>query len=100
MAVNPRTIEAQVQGGMLMGLGTTLPRAQITLRDGVVQQSNWHDYRLATHSDAPQVSVHVVPSADPPTGIGECAVPAIAPALANAAAALTGKRYRTLPFSA
>ena len=82
-----------------MGLGTTLPGAQITLKDGVVQQSNWHDYRLATHADAPQVAVHVVPSADPPTGIGECAVPAIAPALANAIAALTGKRYRTLPFS-
>jgi len=99
LAINPRTIEAQVQSGMVMGLGTTLPGAQITLKDGVVQQSNWHDYRLATHADAPQVAVHVVPSADPPTGIGECAVPAIAPALANAIAALTGKRYRTLPFS-
>jgi isoquinoline 1-oxidoreductase beta subunit len=100
MAVNPRTIEAQVQGGMLMGLGTTLPGAQITLKDGVVQQSNWNDYRIATHADAPQVAVHVVPSAEPPTGIGECAVPAIAPAFANAMAVLTGKRYRSLPFSA
>ena len=100
LAVNPRTIEAQVQGGMVMGLGTTLPGAQITLKDGVVQQSNWNDYRLATHADAPQVAVHVVPSVDPPTGIGECAVPAIAPALANAVAALGGKRYRSLPFSA
>jgi isoquinoline 1-oxidoreductase subunit beta len=100
MPVNPRTIEAQVQGGMMMGLGTTLPGAQITLRDGVVQQSNWNDYRLATHADTPQVAVYVVPSADPPTGIGECAVPAIAPALANAMSVLTGKRYRSLPFSA
>jgi isoquinoline 1-oxidoreductase beta subunit len=65
-----------------------------------VQQSNWHDYRLATHADVPQVAVHIVPSAEPPTGIGECAVPGIAPALANAIASLTGKRYRTLPFSA
>jgi isoquinoline 1-oxidoreductase subunit beta len=100
MPVNPRTIEAQVQGGMMMGLGTTLPGAQITLKDGLVQQSNWNDYRMATHADAPQIAVHIVPSADPPTGIGECAVPAIAPALANAVAALGGKRYRGLPFSA
>ena len=100
LAVNPRTIEAQVQGGMVMGLGTTLPGAQITLKDGVVQQSNWNDYRLPTHADAPQIAVHIVPSADPPTGIGECAVPSIAPALANAVAVLTGKRYRSLPFSA
>jgi isoquinoline 1-oxidoreductase beta subunit len=100
LAVNPRTIDAQVQSGMVMGLGTTVPGAQITLKDGIVQQSNWHDYRLATHTDAPQVAVHVVPSAEPPTGIGECAVPAIAPALANAMAVLTGKRQRRLPFSA
>ncbi len=83
-----------------MGLGTTLPGAQITLKDGLVQQSNWNDYRIATHADTPQISVHIVPSADPPTGIGECAVPAIAPAMANAVVALTGKRYRSLPFSA
>ncbi|WP_454735828.1 molybdopterin cofactor-binding domain-containing protein [Cupriavidus necator] len=100
MPINPRTIEAQVQGGLMMGLGTTLPGAQITLKDGVVQQGNWNDYRLATHADMPpQISVHVVPSADPPTGIGETAVPPIAPALANAVAALTGKRHRSLPFS-
>ena len=101
MRVNPRTIEAQVQGGMVMGLGTTLPGAQITLKDGVVQQSNWNDYRLATHGDMPpRVSVHIVPSADPPTGVGEPAVPPLAPALANAVAALTGKRVRSLPFPA
>jgi isoquinoline 1-oxidoreductase beta subunit len=100
MPVNPRTIEAQVQGGLLMGLGTTLPGARITLKDGVVQQGNWNDYRLATHAHMPQVAVHIVPSADPPTGVGEPSVPPIAPALANAVAALTGKRYRSLPFAA
>ena len=99
LAINPRTIEAQVQGGMMFGFGTTLPGAQITLKDGVVQQGNWNDYRLATHADTPQVAVHIVPSADPPTGMGECAMPPIAPALANAVAALTGKRHRSLPFS-
>jgi isoquinoline 1-oxidoreductase beta subunit len=100
MAVNPRTIEAQVQSAMVMGLGTTLPGAEITLKDGQVQQSNWGDYRIATHADIPQLAVYIVPSADPPTGMGECAMPGIAPAFANALAALTGKRYRNLPFSA
>jgi isoquinoline 1-oxidoreductase subunit beta len=101
MPVNPLTIEAQVQGGMVMGLGTTLPGARITLKDGVVQQSNWHDYRIPTHAHVPpRVSVHVVPSADAPTGVGEPSVPPLAPAFANAVAALTGKRYRSLPFTA
>ena len=73
----------------------------VVVKDGVVQQSNWHDYRLATHGHMPpQVSVHIVPSADPPTGIGEPSVPPIAPAIANAVAALTGKRIRSLPFEA
>jgi hypothetical protein len=54
MPVNPLTIEAQVQGGMVMGLGTTLPGARITLKDGVVQQSNWHDYRIPTHAHVPR----------------------------------------------
>jgi isoquinoline 1-oxidoreductase subunit beta len=100
MPINPRTIEAQVHSGMVMGLGTTLPGAQITLKAGVVQQGNWNDYRLATHAHMPQVAVHIVPSAEPPTGVGEPSVPPLAPALANAVAALTGKRYRGLPFGA
>ena len=102
LAVNPLTIEAQVQGGgMVQGLGMTLPGARITLKDGVVQQSSWHDYRLAAHGHMPsQVSVHIVPSADPPTGVGEPGVPPLAPALANAVAALTGNRLRSLPFVA
>lgn len=99
-AVNPRTVEAQVQGAMVMGLGMTLPGAQITLKDGVVQQSNWHDYQVPRHSDMPPVTVHIVPSSDPPTGMGEPGVPAIAPAFANAMAALTGKVPRVLPFAA
>ena len=98
LAVNPRTIEAQVQGALVMGIGMTLPGAEITLKEGAVQQSNWHDYRIATHVDAPQVDVFIVPSAEPPTGMGECGVPPIAPAMANAVAALTGRRLRGLPF--
>jgi isoquinoline 1-oxidoreductase beta subunit len=99
LPINPRTIEAQLQGGMVMGLGMTLPGAQITLKDGIVQQGNWNDYRLATHAHMPQVAIFIVPSTDPPTGIGETSVPPIAPAVANAVAALTGKRHRNLPFA-
>jgi isoquinoline 1-oxidoreductase beta subunit len=99
LPINPRTIEAQLQGGMVMGLGMTLPGAQITLKDGIVQQGNWNDYRLATHAHMPQVAIFIVPSTDPPTGIGETSVPPIAPAFANAVAALTGKRHRNLPFA-
>lgn len=99
MPVNPRTIEAQMQGGLLMGLGMTIPGAEITLKDGLVQQHNWNDYRIPTHAHMPKMTVHIVPSADPPTGIGEPSLPPIAPAMANAIAAITGRRHRSLPFS-
>jgi len=98
MAVNPMTIEAQVQGAVLMALGTTLPGAAITLKDGVVEQSNFSDYTVARMSDMPQVDVHVVASSDRPTGMGEPGLPPLAPAFANAVFRLTGKRMRKLPF--
>ncbi len=98
LAVNPRTIEAQVQGAALMGLGMCLPGAAITLKDGVVQQSNFGDYTVARITDMPAFEVHVVPSADAPTGMGEPGLPPLAPAFANAVAQLTGKPLRQLPF--
>jgi isoquinoline 1-oxidoreductase beta subunit len=98
LAVNPLTIEAQVQGAALMALGTTLPGAAITLKDGVVEQQNFGDYPVARMSDMPQVEVFIVPSNDPPTGMGEPGVPPLAPAFANALFRLTGKRLRKLPF--
>ncbi|WP_211455167.1 xanthine dehydrogenase family protein molybdopterin-binding subunit [Collimonas antrihumi] len=100
MAINPRTIEAQIQGGVVFGISTTLPGNQITLKNGVVQQSNFSDYTPAYMGSCPVVDVHVVPSADTPTGVGEPPVPPIAPAIANAVAALSGKRLRKLPFDA
>jgi isoquinoline 1-oxidoreductase beta subunit len=96
--VNPLSIEAQVQGAALMGLGMTLPGAAITLKDGVVEQQNFGDYVVARHHEMPQVEVHIVPSNDPPTGIGEPGLPPLAPAFANAVFQLTGKRLRKLPF--
>ncbi|PRC94832.1 xanthine dehydrogenase family protein molybdopterin-binding subunit [Solimicrobium silvestre] len=97
-AVNPLTIEAQVQGAALMALGTTLPGSAITFKDGVVEQQNFNDYTVARMNDMPVVSVAVVPSFDPPTGMGEPGFPPLAPAFANAIAKLTGKRLRKLPF--
>jgi isoquinoline 1-oxidoreductase beta subunit len=98
LAVNPLTIEAQVQGGALMGLGMTLPNARITLKDGVVEQQNFSDYQVARMVDMPHVDVYIVPSTEPPTGMGEPGLPPLAPAFANALSRLTGKRLRKLPF--
>ncbi len=98
LVVNPLTIEAQVQGAALMGLSMCLPGAAITLKDGVVEQSNFGDFAVPRITDMPQIAVHTVPSADAPTGMGEPGLPPLAPAFANAIAALTGKPLRELPF--
>lgn len=97
-AVNPRTIEAQVQGAALMGLSMCLPGAAITLKDGQVEQSNFGDFQVPRITDMPRIAVHVVPSADAPTGMGEPGLPPLAPAFANAVSRLTGKPLRELPF--
>ncbi|WP_377704617.1 molybdopterin cofactor-binding domain-containing protein [Pseudoduganella sp. UC29_71] len=98
LAVNPRSIEAQVQGAAVMGLSMCLPGEAITLKDGVVEQSNFGDFTVARMTDTPGFAVHIVPSAEPPTGIGEPGLPPLAPAFANAIARLTGKPIRNLPF--
>lgn len=96
--VNPVAAEAQIQGGVVFGIGMTQPGFAITLKDGVVEQSQFSDYPPPRMPDTPAVAVHFVPSTEPPTGLGEPGVPPIAPAIANAVAALTGKRLRKLPF--
>ncbi|MDP9046294.1 MAG: xanthine dehydrogenase family protein molybdopterin-binding subunit [Pseudomonadota bacterium] len=98
LAVNPRSIEAQLQGSALMGLSMCMPGAAITLKDGIVQQSNFGDFVVPRITDMPEIAVHIVPSAEPPTGMGEPGLPPLAPAFANAIAALTGKPLRELPF--
>ncbi|HEV2159540.1 xanthine dehydrogenase family protein molybdopterin-binding subunit [Bradyrhizobium sp.] len=98
LAVNPRTVEAQVQGAAVTGLSMCLPGSAITLRDGVVEQSNFDGYTVARITDMPEFDVHIVPSAEPPTGMGEPGLPPLAPAFANAIARLTGKSLRQLPF--
>jgi isoquinoline 1-oxidoreductase subunit beta len=98
IAVNPDNVRSQVEGSVGFALSAVLHGA-ITLKDGEVEQSNFHDYASIRINEMPKVEVHIVPSAEKPTGIGEPAVPPVAPAVANAIAAATGKRVRRLPIS-
>jgi isoquinoline 1-oxidoreductase beta subunit len=96
-AVNPLTIEAQVQSAVVYGLSAAL-YGRITLANGRVEQGNFDDYPVLRFDEMPQMSVHIVPSTAAPAGVGEPGTPPIAPAVANAIAAATGKRLRSLPF--
>lgn len=96
-AVNPLGIEAQVQSGVAFGLSAAL-FGKLTFKDGSVQQSNFHDYRVLRLNEMPVVEAHIVPSTEKMGGIGETSVPPVAPAVANAVFALTGQRLRTLPL--
>jgi isoquinoline 1-oxidoreductase beta subunit len=99
LAVNPLTVESQFQGGIAFGLTQLMAKGAITLKDGRVEQRNFDGFTPPYIADAPvTVDVHIVPSADAPTGCGEPPVPVISPAVVNALARLTGKRYRTLPL--
>jgi len=98
LAVNPDNVRAQMEGGIGYGLSAALYGA-ITIKDGGSAQSNFHDYRVLRINEMPAIDVHIAPSTDKPTGVGEPGVPPIAPAVANALAAATGKRLRVLPLS-
>ena len=98
IAINPDVIKAQMEGGIGYGLTATLHGA-ITLDGGRVQQSNFHDYVPLRINEMPEIEVHIVESSAAPTGVGEPGTPVIAPAVANAVAAATGRRLRTLPLS-
>jgi isoquinoline 1-oxidoreductase beta subunit len=97
VAVNPNAIEAQMEGGIGFGLAAAL-HGKITLKDGRVEQSNYADYPLLRIGEMPKIEVHIVPSEARPTGVGEPGVPPIAPAVANALYAATGRRVRDLPI--
>ena len=97
-AVNPNAVEAQLQGGTVDGLSTALG-LEITVRNGQVEQSNFHDYPLARIAAFPaNFEAHILPYDDVPTGVGEIGLPTAAPALTNAIFAATGKRIRRLPI--
>jgi isoquinoline 1-oxidoreductase beta subunit len=97
MYVNPDTIEAQMQGGIVFGLTAALKGA-ITIDKGRVQQGNFDDYEMLLMNEMPVVEVYIVPSTEAPGGIGEPGTPPIAPAVCNAIFAATGKRIRKLPI--
>jgi isoquinoline 1-oxidoreductase beta subunit len=96
--INPDIIAAQMEGGISFGLGAAMHGA-ITLKDGRIEQHNFNDYRVLRINEMPKVEVHIVPSSEPPTGVGEPGVAPIGPAVANAIFAATGNRIHVFPFS-
>ncbi|OYT88302.1 MAG: isoquinoline 1-oxidoreductase [Burkholderiales bacterium PBB6] len=97
MTVNPQTIARQIEGAIVYGLSAAL-YGRISFKDGRVEQGNFHDYPVLRMNEMPKVEVHILPSTENPGGIGEPGTPPIAPAVANALFAATGKRLRQLPF--
>ena len=95
--INPDIVRAQLEGGIVFGLTAAL-KGRISLQKGRVKQSNFHDYPLLTMREMPEIEVHIVESAFEPGGVGEPGTPPIAPAVANAVFAATGKRIRKLPI--
>lgn len=96
-AVNPDGVRAQMESAIAFGLSAALHGA-ITFKDGQVEQGNFNDYPILRMTEMPRVDVHIVASTDPPSGVGEPGTPPIAPAVANALFAATGKRLRSLPL--
>ena len=97
LAVNPDGVAAQMESGIIFGL-TALLYGEITLEKGRVKQRNFHDYKMVRMNEAPVIDVHIVKSTEKMGGAGEPGTPPIAPAIANAIFAATGKRIRTLPL--
>lgn len=97
LVIDPDNVAAQVEGSLVFGLSAAL-YGEITVADGRIQQGNFDDYPVLRFSDMPAIAVHLVPSSAPPGGIGEPALPPLAPALCNAVYAASGRRVRTLPL--
>jgi isoquinoline 1-oxidoreductase beta subunit len=97
--VNPDTVEAQLQSSIIFGVGAAL-KHQITMVNGRVQETNYHNYQPLRMNESPKIDIVLVKSTEKPGGIGEPATAVVAPAIANAVAKLTGKRVRRLPITA
>ena len=97
IAIAPDQIAAQMEGGVCYGLSAAL-FGKVTLKDGAVEQTNFDGYRVLRNSEAPTVETYILPSGDPPTGVGEPGVPPIGPAVANAILAMNGQATNSLPF--
>jgi isoquinoline 1-oxidoreductase beta subunit len=97
LAINPNSVRAQIEGGIVFGLTAAL-YSDITFQNGRVMQSNFNDYRMLRINQTPPIEVYIVPSTESPGGIGETGTVSAAPALGNAIFAATGKRLRRYPF--
>lgn len=97
IVINPDMVTAQVEGGIVYALSAAL-KHKITLKNGRVKQSNFHDYPILRFDEMPTIEVHIMPSQEPPTGVGEMSGPPLTAALANAVFAATGKRIRHIPI--
>ena len=98
LAVQPDNVRAQLEGGIIHGLGYTLSE-RITIKNGLIQQRNFHDYSVMRMAEAPAVHIELLHSDRVPTGVGETGSILAPAAVANAFAALTGKRLRHIPFT-
>ena len=99
VVVQPDNADAQIEGGIIMGLSSVF-KEQLTIKNGAAEQSNFHDYQLLRMEDVPDsIENYFIPSIEAPQGVGESGTPLVAGAVANAFAALTGKRLRHLPFT-
>jgi isoquinoline 1-oxidoreductase beta subunit len=97
-ALNPDTIRAQIEGGIALGLSAAL-KEEIEVANGRIEQTTLADYPILRYSEMPEVEVRIIANGEPPGGVGEPPVPLVAPAVANAVCAVTGKRLRSLPLS-
>lgn len=97
IVINPDTVAAQIEGGIVFGLGAALTN-QLTFSGGGFKEGNFHEYPLPRIEDMPEISVELIASRSPPSGVGELGVPGVAPAIANALHALSGRRFRHLPL--
>jgi len=95
--VNPDNVKAQTEGNIVMGI-TAAVKPGITFANGMAEQSNYHNYPIMRINEAPKMEIHIVDSGEKPGGVGEPGLPPVAPALANAIFAATGKRLRKLPI--
>jgi isoquinoline 1-oxidoreductase beta subunit len=97
IAVNPDGVRAMTEGAINFAL-TAVLTGEITIKGGAVEQSNFHDYQVLRINQAPEIEVHIVPSSEDPSGVGEMGAMLLPPALANAVFAATGVRVRRLPI--
>src|SRR5262245_37459459 len=95
--INPDTVQAQIQSGIIFGVTAAL-YGEITLKNGRVEQTNFDTYQMLRMNEAPAIEVHVIKSTEPPGGMGETGTAAVVPAIANAIFAATGKRLRNMPI--